>query len=174
MVQVGVSLAIGVIGSLTASVIFLLLARSFRPRIEISRKIAEWGSDDNRSHVIKILNHSKRSVVDLRFELLLITLKSVPDGVLRSTRPISLSKPEAFILHGFSKADKDARFARRIVVNEDLNDVWTNDEQQFLVFRVYGHDEVSGLAKLFEVEYRTIRNSMVSGQFHSGNTLEIS
>lgn len=174
MQGIALPLTIGVIGSLVASIIFLLIVRSFRPRLEISPQIAEWGPNGSRSQVIKIVNKGSRSIVDLRFELLLVTLKSVPDGILRSTKTVKLKKPEAFILYNFSKSDKDAKYARRISIYEDLNEIWNADDQQFLLFRVYAHDEVSGLAKLFEMEYRTKRNSLLAGQFHSGNTFSIS
>jgi len=174
MQGIALPLALGVLGSLVASMIFLLIVRSFRPRLEISPQIAEWGPQENRSQVIKIINKGPRSVVDLRFELLLVTLKSVPDGILRSTKSVKLKKPEAFILYKFSTNDRDAKFARRINIDEDLNEIWNADDQQFLLFRVYAHDEVSGFAQLFEVEYRTKRNSLVEGQFHSGNTFSIS
>lgn len=167
------SFLLGVFGSIIASMIFLAALRSFRPKLEISNVIARNKSDGVKKFTIKILNKGKRSVVDLRFELLLMTKQSIKGGELRKATVIPLAKNHAFILYGFSHGDREFRYARRINISDDLDKTWRTDDQQYLLFRVYAHDEVSGLAKLFETEFRTKRNSIEDGIFTGGDTFEV-
>src|SRR5438132_11066349 len=64
------SIAIGIVSSFTASIIFLFTFRLLRPKIEVSRVIArgiDLGSDTR--YIIKIINKGRRSVINIRAEL---------------------------------------------------------------------------------------------------------
>jgi len=161
---------VGVLSGFIASGIFLLFLRSLRPNIHISPEIAV----NNNKYTIKIINKSQRNAVDIRVELLLVQSKNVPGGSIISTNTIQLNKDKAFILAGYDSNDTDAKYARRFNTDEDLHGMWNNKDIQYLIFRIYCHDEVSGFGKVFSSEYRTKRNSLISGQFHFGNDLSIS
>jgi len=168
------SVLLGILGSVIASGIFLLALRELRPKLDISSNISKWSDDEGLRYYVKLINRGKRKVVDLRFEFLLVTKKSIPGGELSSTKPLTLKNDRAFILPEFEKKTERALFARRIIVLDDIDALWDQDAQQYLIFRVYAHDEVSGLARLFEQEYRTKRNTIVEGEFHFGDSFEIS
>jgi len=172
--NIAISILIGVLGSVIASCIFLLAVRALRPRLEISPTISKWKGENDIKYVIKIINRGRRKIVDLRFELLLVTKKVVPGGELSTTRALDLKKDRAFILPEFEKKSDRALFARRITILDDIDALWDKDTSQYLIFRAYAHDEVSGLARLFQSEYRTKRNTLIDGEFHFGDSFEIS
>ena len=169
------SVVLGILGSVIASCIFLMVLREFRPNIEIGDNISKWKDiDGNTIYNLKILNKGKRKAINLKFELLLVTKKSVPKGEMSTTKSINLKKPSAFILREYEKDSTEAHYARRIGSLDNIEELWSDDQRQYIIFRVYAHDEVSGLAKLFEKEFRTRRDSIKEGEFHFGDSFEIS
>ncbi len=116
----------------------------------------------------------KRNIVDIKAELLLVKSKNVPGGAIFSTTKIPLEKKRVFILSRYDKKNTNADFAGRFVTEEALHKLWSDDESQFLIFRVYSHDEISGFGKIFIKEYRIKRNSLIQGQYNFGDDLEIS
>ena len=163
-----------VISSIVASSIFLLILRKLRPRIVISPEIAFSEEGGIKRYHIKILNKGMRNIVDIRAELSLVKMVNVPNGFVLKNSDISLNKDSAFILSSFNKKDTNAKYARRFHTLANIDELWSSDDSQFLIFRLYCHDEVSGFGKVFTKEYRTKRNSIKSGQFHFGNDLSIS
>ena len=172
--EILLSFALGAAGSLIASAVFLAVIRNYRPNLIISPEIAKISEPSRTEYTIKILNKGKRSVINLKFELLIVTNKFVPDGTLSSTKKLKLEKDYAFVLCPYSKKDRDAKYARRIYMTENLDKLWADDDQSFIVFRVYGHDELSGFAKLFEKEFRKKKVVIKEGEFHFGDSFEIS
>ena len=168
------TIAIGILSSLFASIIFLLFLRNLRPNIEIAPQIAYSDKDGSKNYVIKLINTGSRNIIDIRAELLLVKSTNVPGGAIFNTTKIKLNKDSAFVLDAYDKNDKEAKFARRFVTAENLDDLWLNEDIDFLIFRVYCHDETSGFGKVFTKEYRTKRNSLILGQYHFGNDLKIS
>jgi hypothetical protein len=168
------TIAIGISSSLFASIIFLLFLRRLRPNIEIATQIAYYDKDGKKRYTIKLINTSNRNIVDIRAELLLVKSTNVPGGAIFNTTNIKLTKNSAFVLDAYDKNDKEAKFARRFVTEENLDDLWFNEDIDFLIFRIYCHDETSGFGKVFTKKYRTKRNSLILGQYHFGNDLKIS
>lgn len=167
-------LFLGVLGSVIASVIFLLVLRNFRPKIEISEHIAKWEKDGTSGYSVKILNKGSRNIIDLRYEIFLVTKESIPGGELLTTRSLALKNYSGFILSKYERKSTEGSFARRIVILDDVDFLWDDDSSQYVIFRVFSHDEVSGLGKLYQREFRTKRNSIKDGQFHFGDSFEVS
>jgi len=170
MIEIG----IGILSGLIASTTFLLILRKLRPMINISPQISCSLEDGKKEYAIKIINKNKRNIVDLRVELLLVQSSNVPGGFILNTNSIALKTDHAFIVSKFDSADKDAEYARRFVCYENLDTLWQNEDIDYVIFRVYCHDEVSGFGKVFTQEYRTKRTCLIDGQFHFGDDLEIS
>ena len=164
----------GITGGLIASMIFFTVIRMHRPKLTISPYIAKTGKANRKRYVVKILNKGKRSIVNLKFELLLVTKKTAPSGMVNKTKALKLEKDSAFILYPNSKIKQNGSYARRIYTKEDLDRLWSDDSFSFLIFRVYGCDKLSGFTKIFEQKFYKRNISIKSGEFHSGDSFEIS
>lgn len=166
---------IGVISSLTASVVFLLVLSKLRPRLEISDKIA-WTMADNRKEFhIKIINRTKNPIVNIKTELLLAKWRNVSGGRIYSSMPIELRQSEALQISGFTSDPEDnkAEYAIRFTALEDIDQLWANDENTSLIFRVYGVHSISNLGRAFQRTYHRKATSLKYGDFKFGNSLEI-
>ena len=166
-----IEIIIGVSSSIFASTLFLFFLRSLRPNIIIVPKIA-YVNNENPKYVFKLLNKGRRNIVDIRGELLLVSIRNVHGGAILKTTV--LKKFSAFILAKYDKKDKDAKYARRFTFNKNLDKIWENEENQFLIFRIYCHDEISGFGKVFTQEFRLKRSALVQGVFNYGDDVEIS
>jgi hypothetical protein len=167
-------IVVAIFSSFVASSFFLFFLRNLRPSIDISKVIAVEEKQDCTVYQVKIINRSPRNVVDLRAELLLVKSVNVPGGSVLRTEVIPLKKDKAFILSAFNANDKDAQYALRFTTTEDMEKLWSDEDTQHVVFRIYCHDETSGFGKVFSQEYRIKRNALKSGQFHFGNDLAVS
>ena len=90
---------IGIFSSISASIIFIFCLYLFRPKIIISPYIAK--NNDvygDQVYDIKVINKSKRAVININAELLLITKENVPDGQIDTTKKIDISYEKVFIL----------------------------------------------------------------------------
>ena len=85
----------------------------------------------------------------------MVRSKNVPGGAVLYTQSISLKKDKAFILSSYDKTDVDAKYARRFVSEEPIHSMWKDEDTQFLIFRIYCHDEgvLISLDVLFKVNY---------------------
>jgi len=165
-------IAIGVISSLVASGLFLLFLRNLRPKIQIAKKIAKAETDEGLVYVFKFINRGRRNIVDIRAQLMLVTHEHVVGGAILKTK--ELKSYSALILNKYDKNDNDAHYARRFTFKEKLDEIWTDDNSQYLMFRVFCHDEVSGFGKVFSQEFRLKRASIVNGVFNYGEDLNVS
>jgi hypothetical protein len=175
MIDIFISIVIGIISSFVSAFIWLYFFGTLRPKIDISPEIAKDinASDGSPAYIIKIINHSRRPAMNIRAKLSLIKPFIVPQGQVKLSKPIPLKSDEIFSLKQFSNNDRDADYAFRFVTFENLEDLWSNDETHFLVFRVFALDSLSGLGKLFEKKYTMRRNTIKKGSFVFGNSFEI-
>ncbi len=161
--------------SFASTLLFSLMMSRITQRIEISKLISnEIDEDGNNFQAIKLINRGPRDAVDVKFELQIVKDVIVPDGVLSTSREVSLKYKGLFVLDNFKKDTKNATFAFRMRIVEDLKKNWHDEENEYLRFRVYAKDEMSGFGKLFEEYYRVKRVSIKDGTFHFGNSFEIS
>ena len=88
-----ISIIVGVLSSFAASGLFLWFISHFRPNILISEKIAEGKtSKEELAYKIKVINKTKRSVVNIKAQLHLIIPTVVPGGTILKSRKIELKR----------------------------------------------------------------------------------
>jgi hypothetical protein len=166
-------ITISILSSFIAASMFVLFLSKLRPSLKISEKIAFLNKEDT-DYEIKVINNGLRNVINIKVEIDLMESRIVPDGTILNSKPIKIKKSERMTLSKFSKKDKEATYAYRIVILDDLNLLWNNESTQFIRIRIFSQDEMSNFGKVFTQDFRTKRNSLQEGQFRFGNSLEIS
>jgi hypothetical protein len=166
-------LILGVAASGAASIIFWLALFRIRPNIAISDKIAKGKTDDNQTaYRIKLVNLSRRAAVDLHVSIFRDTLRNVPDGEVHRLKPLAIRSTPGHMLHSYRKKDPDSRYALRLRIEDDLDAVWTDDDVESLVVRIYARDSMSGAYRHFEHVYR--KKSVIKiGSFHKGKSFDV-
>ena len=162
-----ITIIVGVLSGLLASLIFYISLRAIKPNIIISNKIAKTGD----KFVIKVVNKSKRDAIDIKAEFLLMSPVSVPNGIIWRRKRIFLKTDYLMILPQYDKKDKDANYAFRFTTQENLFEIWEK-EHQYLVFKLIAKDEVSGFGKVFVQKYYT-KKDIIEGSFEFGESLKI-
>ena len=166
----------GIPGALLATLITVLAVRLLPPRIKISQQIATMWSDERsalRSR-FKIVNMSRRTIVELRFELVILYYK---DGKTR-TLLVSPERPEPISIAGRDKKRKewgdyvvayDEKLLDDLIQREAIGDKGCE-----LRFRVFGRDSFSGAGKQFQMKYeRLFDGTFVYGAFEDDMSMEI-
>jgi len=168
------SIVIGILSSLAASLVWLIAFSYIRPKIEISTKIVKTVNWAGKTvYKIKVINRSKRAIMNIQTKLLLLTPKVVPNGFITTTDNVEIRPHELFALSKFDKNDKEALYAQRFTIYENLDEIWEDDRISYLRFSIYATDSLSGLGKVHQQIFRLKRNSIVNGDFDVGDTFEI-
>ena len=167
------SLLWGILGSLIASSTFLVVMWNLRPNILISDFIAEDTETGVSTHSIKLINKSARAAINVRIEFVRLTSENRQGGAVYKAFTIPILRSEFFSIGPFSSQDTEARYAVRVVMQENLRDYWQHDKSQHFVIRVIAQDEFSMFSRVFTKEYRT-KESIKTGKFPVGNSCEIS
>ncbi|WP_341359206.1 hypothetical protein V5H98_15920 [Georgenia sp. M64] len=167
------SLGLGSMASLVASVVFLGAMKRIRPKLIISTEIARTPRDSGgNSFRIKVVNMSKRAAVDFQALAYLDHPRKVPEGQVRVLKPLRLHSTPGSVLPGKRKGDTEARHARRIRFHDDLDTLWANDQENSLIVRIYARDGTSGYVSEYEVIF-PLRRHIKDGSFVYGDSLEI-
>ncbi|WP_156786032.1 hypothetical protein [Archaeoglobus veneficus] len=168
------SIIIGVISSVIASLLFLLFLTRVRPEIEISNQIAKGKSltTGDTIYRIKVINKTRRPIINIKAQLHLVTPITVPGGILLKSKEIPLRRSEIMYLEKFDPNDENAEYAFRFVTYENIEEIWKDDKRSFLRFRICATDSISGFTKVFIKEYHT-KSLIREGEFEFGNSMEI-
>lgn len=165
----------GVPGGLLATAITIFVVRLLPPRIKISPQVAtiwspELGELRNR---FKVINKSRRPIVDLKFELMIVYYKDrrVRTVIVPSERPEPLSIPGRKMKTGRGVYS----FTRGETLIDDLLDrAAVSDGYCALRLRVFGRDSWSGLGRQFEMDYRRpFEGTLEYGTFGRHVSLEV-
>jgi len=156
-----------------SSLLTLVLIIYLRPKILISPQIAEMTHNGESKFVIKILNKGMRAAFDFKYELLMVRKMVVQNGYVTQVKRVDLDRDGTFSLAKFSKKNDEEDYADRIQIKHNLREIWEDDTSQYLIFRVIAKDQNSGLSKVSEMKFWTVRNSICYGDFVKGETLEI-
>lgn len=174
MIEYILAIIIGVLSSAVASLIFLLFLNRIRPKIIISDQIARGKSTKgNIIYRIKVINKTSRSIMDIKATLHRVRTVVVPGGTIPKVKEIPLKRSEIMELPKFDPKDKEANYAYRFITYENIEEIWEHDTMEYLRFRIYARDSLSGFGKVFIKDYHTKRNSIKEGDFEVGNSLEI-
>jgi hypothetical protein len=168
------SIILGVLSSLVASIVFLLAISRLRPRVKISESIAKGRSAVNADiYLIKVVNRGPRPIINIKARLQLIRPINVPNGAIEQFVDIPLIGSDPLELVAFSKEDDMESYAYRFSTDDDLDTHWADDQYTYLRFTIFATDALSGFGKVFTQKYRLKRIVLKEGDFVKGQELMI-
>jgi len=162
------------VGLITSGIFFVILSR-FKPKIDISPKIAQGVSTKTGVTVyrIKIINRTRAPITNIRAQLHIFKSYQTATGEIWKSNAIELKRSDPIGIDKYDKKDKSASYAFRFLTYDDLDEMWSDDSSQFLRFRIIARHSASGFGGFFFRDYRLKRNSIKEGEFSKGNTFEI-
>ena len=167
------AIIIGVLASFVASFMFLLFLKRVKLKMVISDQIGK-GKDSagKQRYMIKVINKTPRSIIDIEASLSLVKPLRVPYGTVREFKNIQLKISRLMELSEFNLKDEWASYEHRFATYENIEDLWKEDDE-FLHFRIHATDSYSGFSRVFTKDYHTKRKCIKEGHFEFGNSLEI-
>ncbi len=167
-----IAVVVGVVSSVIASSVWLLGLRRLRPRIDISPWIVEDVRPDGEPacYRIKIINRSRRAVVDLAFELAVMRPERTQGGVVKMRRVVRVSGPPPLIISGRASDDSNTY---RMRVDADLRGILSGDAHRFIRLRVFARDEWSGIGRVAEREYYEPSSDLIVGKYSKGQSFDV-
>lgn len=165
------SILTGVIASLAASSLFLLVLFRLRPKIDISSEIADQSNQDGPCFAFKFINRSRYQAFDLSIEAILITPIQVPGGPVNHAQEVTLRKSHIHELGGFNKKDKEAHYALRVATFDNLRSLWTSDTQ-FLRLNIVSRHALSGFSGIQTMVFNT-KAQIKKGKHRFGDSLNV-
>lgn len=167
------SVLTGVLSSLVASLIFLMLLFALRPRISISECIARTNHDGRKVYVVKIVNRTWWRLYDIHAEFAHLKFENVTGGQNVYSKPLTMLKSHIWSMNSLFKLrpDPNAEFAILFVCLDDVDALWTDGS--LFEFRVMAKHSFSGFSKIHKRRYYKAATSVRSGSFKFGNSLEI-
>ncbi len=162
------------VGLITSGIFFVILSR-FRPKIDISPKIAREASTKTGKKVyrIKIINRTHAPVTDVRAQLHIFKNYQTATGEVFKSDAIELTRPDPIYIGKYDKKDAEANYAYRFLTDNDLDKKWSDDRTQFIRFRIFARHSLSGFGGFFFKDYRLKKNSIIEGDFSKGDTFGI-
>jgi hypothetical protein len=168
------SVVTGVVASLVASGVFLFFLTRLRPKVEISPVISKsLDTDNNPVYSVKIVNKSRRSLINIKAQLQLVGPAIVPGGMIEGVKEVPLYGDNPLEILGFKSSDKTEKYAYRFTILEDLEKALLYEQQTYLRIIIFATDSVSGFSRAFSQEYQTKRNSFKEGDFVLGREMDI-
>jgi hypothetical protein len=168
----------GVLSSFVASLVFIWFINRIRPIFRISNYIARNVSGDGLvTYRVKFINKTRYRAHDIRVSLFRVTPnRAVGDhreNDLHSFIKVPLSKEHIEFLAPFnrSKSDRDAFYAARVRVMEDMKSEW-RERNTYYRLEVSGHHSISGTRWCVIKEFANA-NSIVDGEFYHGADLRV-
>lgn len=174
----------GIISSLLASSVFLLVLYRIKPNILISRKISKHKIGERTVYQIKIANFTSRPVVDVNYALYRVRRELMSSANGKSDevkwlsevnlRSVTKRIPElsAFNPCPNNSGEHNTDYACRIQTEEDIEAGWV-DGKTYLRFVVYATDSLSGLNQVFSHEYTYKNECLLLRPFRTGDLLEV-
>jgi hypothetical protein len=172
MVQIFEELIVGLISGIVASFAFFIMLRLWLPRLSISAEIAKEQLGGKQHFTFKIVNKSRRALINVHVQAQLAELKGAEGGQLFVTHAIPIKRDRVFHVGGFSRRDIRADYAIRFATEQDIEAMWV-DESALVRFRVIATDEISGLSRAFLKEFHTKRHCIKSGSHGFGSSLSV-
>lgn len=150
-VETVVNLTIEFIGSALIIWAFFML---LRPKLLISDKIGIYTREGQIYHVIKIINKSFFSIIEVKIELYTLKNDGVANGTNYIISPIALKKSDVPFIKArpfwFWDRDKDgARYAHLVGTMEDLGLLFRNTGGNPIEIAIIGKHSLTGLSKLY-------------------------
>jgi hypothetical protein len=164
-----IAFLLGFVSNFITSALFLAFLRKIKPQIFISDSIAKGKSSENKvEYMFKIINLTRRDVIDVKAELFLIKPFQVDGGYIREFCRLSLITTSLMEIKGINNQQKsftDYDFCFK--TRENLESLWKKG--QFLLFRVQVTDSVSGFKRVFSREFSSL-GDIKEGEFEIGKS----
>jgi len=172
---VGETILYGAVASLVASGTFFAILLGLRPRFSIAPSISVVTTSTGRLvYRFKVVNRTRRPLVDVKLQLFRDTPTKVPGGhrPLHTLRRINLAYSEPLVIVGRKRGDPEARHARRFVAEDDLLAHWPDDQRASLLLRITCRDGITGTFRQKEQEFR-LHDTLQHGVFAFGDSLSV-
>lgn len=168
-------IVLAVFVGLITSGIFLIILSRFKPKIDISPKIARGISTKTGEVVyrIKVINRTRSPLTDIKAQLHIYKNYQTATGEIWKSDPIELKRADPISINKYNRKDEDSDYAYRFLTYVILDEKWSDDSSQFLRFRIFARHSLSGFGGFFFKDYRLKRNSIMEGDFSKGDTFEI-
>ena len=181
------SIGLGVLGSIVASVIFLIASAQLRPRIKIAPRVSKTPTptptsttaDDPFEYRIKFVNKSRRPCVNVSVSVFLVNVQAGPSpkdhqpGKVHAMKSVKNSKSGGYV-PGKRKRDRDDRHAQRVLIEPHIINEWLRDcVTCHMLVRVVATDEWSGFTRVAEQPFELANNNIELGVFQTGDSLDV-
>jgi hypothetical protein len=174
-----VAVVTGVVSSFFASLFFAWFTNRLRPRFKICDSIARTvNADGVATYRIKFINATRCRVHDIKISLYRVSIRLTPgedrSNNLHTASIVSLSRNHLEFMPAFSRSrsDRDAQFAARVRIMDDLSKNWNNDSTYYRL-EVSGYHSLSGVRWCSFKEFANPRDCITDGDFHHGADLRI-
>jgi hypothetical protein len=164
------AIAVGILSSVVASALWILILSRLTPKMVISPEIAE----DPASHVfrIKVVNLSRRAAVDLRVEAHLVTSIGARGGRVNRRTNLECGNPP-LVLPRRNRASKEYDNAYRLRLDSNIRELWSSNPDSFVRLQIFARHEVTGMGKMFERRYHHRSSEIVMGSFVHGQDMTV-
>ena len=174
--EMTLSIIIGVISSVVASFIFLIAIRLLKPKIKIAPNITKSRANSGKIiYVIKIMNRSRRSIINVQAKLQLIYTSHVSGGPVVTSKDLTLKRNEIFQIqaYGKSKEKKEkADYGFRFITYDNIEQLIKSKPKEYKIrLSIICNDELTGLGKVFTKVFEP--DDIVEGRFKQGDTFKI-
>lgn len=163
------SIIIGILSSIAASALWILIISRLTPKLVISTEIAEDpdappGSPTFR---IKVVNRSRRAAMDLRFQVDLMTPLRAKGGTVNRRLPLQCGNAP-LMFPRYDRSNKDHDNAYRLRINSDIRSLLREHTTASIRVQIFARHEVSGMGRVFEQRYYHPSSEIVMGTFVRG------
>ncbi len=167
------SALIGIFAGIISSLISHVLLRFSKPRIKIAKQITKSKKGSGYEYRFKIVNLSRSYAKNVRIQFEMVTDVIGTGGTISKVIPISLVRDNIDFIDEYRRKDKNANYAVRFAIKDDLEDIWVDDEHSYLRLKFYCENESSGCGKVFVQKYEIKSNSIKEGAYEFGKSCEI-
>lgn len=168
------SIAVGVLSSIIASIIFLKFGINFKSsHVEHSEKIFKTKKDNIHRFTFKIINFSSRPVYDLK----VVVRKRIIEKDSDNTKPllrsydIKLLKGDIGYLARNDRYDKLKENAIQVHTLENLEEILAENENS-IYFEMTFKDGYTGLQRCITKRFKGSQ-SIVVGEYENGNSFKV-
>jgi hypothetical protein len=182
------NIALGVLGSFIASVLFLAALFARRPNLAISEEISKTALKCRTVYCIKVVNRGWFDCINVQAELVLVQPDRMPGGgVANRINPIPLLKNSIFVLRSRRTTQNQSATAFRFTTSADLESTWRRQEaswkqhhagepelRPYVHIVVYAQDGLSNFGRVFDRAYSSVFRDLQTGEFEHGRSLTIS
>ncbi|WP_284745473.1 hypothetical protein [Amycolatopsis sp. RTGN1] len=164
------AIAVGILSSVVASALWILILSRLTPKLIISPEIAE----DPVSPVfrIKVVNLSRRAAVDLRVEAHLVTPIGARGGSVNRRTTLKCGNPP-LVLPRRDRSSKEHDNAYRLRIDSNVRELQSAHSSSFIRLQIFARHEVTGMGKMFEQRYHHPSSEIVVGSFVHGHDMTL-